>query len=132
MSVQAAEKLYNMGVIDVEEYSRRLILIRSLPKQREDVPRFVKIDGGVGDEKSLLKKIAGFPLPKFRIGIVNVKIRMSRGMFSARYRDNATRREFSYPGRFATREHAQIGVRYLVWAINKEIERRNKKALSAN
>ena len=44
-----AQRLYNMGVISLDDCCARLMLIRSIPQVREDVPRFLKIDGAAGE-----------------------------------------------------------------------------------
>lgn len=129
--MSSAEKLYSLGVISLEECCQRLVLIHSFPPVR-DYARFVKIDGGAGGEKYLQKKISEFVFPKEKIGSVNIVVRSQRGKFTAHYRNFTTQKEFRYPGQFVTREHAQVGVKYLVWAINEEIERRRKKLSATN
>ena len=125
------QRLYDIGVIDIDEYCRRLVLFRSEPV-RDPVPRFLKLDGAVGGESTLLQKISEYGLPEERIGAVNIKINPGRGKYSAVYRTGRGSRQIGYPGRFDSKTAAQVGVRYLVYAINNEIERRNEKALSAN
>jgi len=131
--MSSAQKLYNMGVISLEECCARLILIRSMPVQRMTPPRFVKLDGGMGDESALLQKIRSFPLQAQKIGSANLRIRSVRGGFSVSYHNRSAGKQFCYPGRFESQTAAVAGVKYMVYAINNEIERRaKKKAPSAN
>lgn len=125
-----AQRLYGLGVIGIEECCRRVVLERSAdssftPLDTLDLPRFVRIRGGVGSESDLLEKIRLFPIPASKIGVVNIRVKSSRGGFSCSFHNYAEHRSFSYPGRFATREAAMTGARYLVWAINEEVERRS-------
>lgn len=119
------QRIYDIGVIDIDEYCRRLVLFRSEPV-RDPVPRFLKLDGAVGGESTLLQKIREYGLPEERIGAVNIQVNPARGRYSVIYRIGRGCKQIGYPGRFDTRMAAQVGVRYLVWAINNEIERRNK------
>jgi hypothetical protein len=90
---------------------------------------FVKIAGAVGGESALLQKIGEFPLPSERIGEANIRIRTARGGFSVSYINRAVKRQFAYPGRFENKTAAMSGVKYLVYAINNEIDARKKQSL---
>ena len=120
-----AQRLYNMGVISLDECCNRLMLIRSMPTAKKEPPRFLRIHRAPGNERTTLAKIKAAILPDLPISDKNIRVKGARGGFTVVF--FYAHKQFSYPGRFESQTAAVAGVKYMVYAINNEIERRAKK-----
>lgn len=114
------QELYNDGKITADQCFERMVLIRTMPV--DDVsPRFVKLLGARKNERELLRALSVFPLPAVKIKQADIRVRVIGQTFAASY---SYKKMISYPGTFESRTAAMMGVEYLMYAINKEIEKR--------